>query len=148
MLFCTRSHNCVYWKLNYHLWRWGIYTWCPVVAERVYSLTCLFCWWSTGTTTAWTSSATMNCWTPLLSGRWQRATRLASAWKTPPVTMDTTGDMPARHTHRSQYKLQFFFYECIFKHKTKLWHLWVFPETMLCSFKSLYIHFSGLNMLK
>lgn len=51
----------------------------------------------------------MNCWTPLLSGRWQRATRLASAWKTPPVTMDTTGDMPARHTHRSQYKLQFFF---------------------------------------
>uniref|UniRef100_A0A0E9Y1I5 Uncharacterized protein n=1 Tax=Anguilla anguilla TaxID=7936 RepID=A0A0E9Y1I5_ANGAN len=46
------------------------------------------------------SSATMTCWRPAQRGEWLKVTRPASAWRTHPVTTDTTGDSPAHHTLR------------------------------------------------
>lgn len=66
------------------------------------SLTSTLCCWSTDTSTAWTSSATTTCWKLSLKGRWPRATKPVSAWRTRPVTMDTTGGMPAPHIPRCQ----------------------------------------------
>lgn len=60
-----------------------------------------FCCSSTGTSTAWMSLATTNCWTPPRSTRWPKATKPASAWRTLPATTATTGDLPAPHTPRS-----------------------------------------------
>lgn len=61
--------------------------------------------WSTDTTTAWTSSAITTCWTPSLNSPWLKATRLASAWRTRPVTTDTTDDTPARHIPRYLWEI-------------------------------------------
>lgn len=52
------------------------------------------------TSTAWMSSATTICWMPVHRSVWLRGTRLVSAWRTPPVTRDTTAATPAPLTPR------------------------------------------------
>lgn len=51
-------------------------------------------------TTAWMNSATTTCWMPAHRGEWPRATKQASVWRTLPVIMGTTDDLPVLHTHR------------------------------------------------
>lgn len=55
---------------------------------------------ATNITTAWMNSATTTCWMPAHRGEWPRATKQASVWRTLPVIMGTTDDLPVLHTHR------------------------------------------------